>query len=201
MATSGSVPFTLNPATPDWEPNMFSTGPDPNASSLVEYPNLQVMSPNQGQMPQVAMQTTTTTSIMFQQAQEVPVPEDCLSYNGLGNPILAVDHNEPEDRRVRRKTSPESTGLQPSQPDSPQKVALRNELASKDANIALLRQQLLGVQSLAMSELQAQRNAFGGAVTLYESKAREIARNEVEEATDGLSRDYSTEIAQLRLLE
>ena len=149
MAMRGSLPSTLNPATPDWEgcfvdATTSSTGPDPNASSLVEYPNLQVMSPNHGQMPQVAMQTTTT-SIMFQQAQEVPVPEDFLSCNGLGNSTLAVDHNEPENRRVRRRTSPECSASRSVRPDSPQKVALKNELANKDANIALLRQPLLGV--------------------------------------------------------
>ena len=152
MATSGLVPRTLCPASADWE---SSTGPDPNASSLVEYSNLQVMSPNQRQKPQVAMQTTTT-SIMFQQAQEVPVPEDSWSYNGLGNPTLAVDHNEPENRSVRRRTSPESSALRSMRPDSPQKVALKNELANKDVNLALLCQQLLEEQSLAMSELQVQ---------------------------------------------
>ena len=71
--------------------------------------------------------------------------------------------------------------------DSPQKAALRNELAGKDESIKLLRQQLLGVQNVAMSELQAQRNSFGGMAILYERKAREVARQEVEPATGGLT--------------
>ena len=200
MASSGQVPCTLFPAAADWDPNASSTQPDPNALVLVNQPNLQVMSPNEGPMPQVAMKTTTT-SIMFHSAQEVPVPEDSISYHGSSSMLKAVENDEPEDRRVRRRTSPVGSALTSKQPDSPHTVAMKNEIAQKDASIALLRQQLMGVQSLAMSELQAQRNAFGGAITIYENKAREIARTEVEQAKHGLSVDYSAEISQLRLLE
>ena len=50
MATCDVIPFTVNPASADWESHLVrsitsSTSSDLNSCSLVEHPNLQVMSP------------------------------------------------------------------------------------------------------------------------------------------------------------
>ena len=97
MASSELVPCTLFPAAADWDPSSSSMSSDPNALSLVKQPNLQVMSPNEGSMPQVAM-TTTTTSLMFHKAQEVPVPEDSIPYHGSS--IMLQEHTQVVGERV-----------------------------------------------------------------------------------------------------
>ena len=109
----------------------------------------------------------------------------------------AVGQDVPEDRNVRRRKSPESSDVQLRQPDSRQKVARRNELEKKEQSITFLRPQLMGVQKLATSELQAQRNTVEGMAVLYEREASEVDRQEVEQATDGMSRYFTAEINRL----
>lgn len=148
------------------------------------------MSPTIGENQGCQATTFTSTTLTVSNALNVPVSDDILPYDGSSSSAQAVSNNVLDTRTVRRRTSPEDIALRSSQPDSPQKAALRNELAGKDESITLLRQQLLGVQNVAMSELQAQRNSFGGMAIMYE-----------REASGGVTRDYAAEIFRLRHLE
>ena len=178
---------------------------------------LQVMSPN---LDGSSSATTVSRTIAahrqdLDNAPVIPVPngsiEDGSSYsapqqgalvpNFLGSADQRSAIKDPQDlaiehRNVRRKTSPTSIVPSARQPDIPQRAVLRTEFAGKDESIAVLRQQLAGVQNLARTELQAQRNTFGTMATIYENRAREVNRREVQDATDDLSQNHAAEIAQ-----
>ena len=133
------------------------------------------MSPTPGEN-QSCQATFTSTTLRISIALNVPNQDDILPHDGSSSSAQAVNNNALDTRNVRRKTSSEDIALRSSQPDSPQKAALRNELVGKDESINILRQQVLGVQNVAMSELRAQRNSFGGMAILYEREVREVAR-------------------------
>ena len=205
------------------EASLRDSSYSPDNPLVTNHDYLQVMSPN---LDGIGFATTISRTVTVHRqdietarATAIPVPDGSI-YDGSNEPRSAIQDTlvpnlvgtaeqrsaiqDPhvlsiEQRNVRRRTSPTSIVPSARQPDTPQRAVLRTELAGKDESIAILRQQLSGIQTLARNELQAQRNTFGTMADFYKQQAREVAREEVQ-ATDDLSRDHAAELAQLRIL-
>ena len=200
-----------------------ATSLGPGYPEVTNHEYLQVMSPNlDGSSSATTISRTVTVHRQdIENARDIPVPygsiydgssesrpaiQGALVPNFLGSADQRSAIQDPPvpsigQRNVRRRTSPTSIVSSARQPDTPQRAVLRNELAGKDESIAILRQQLSGIQNLARTELQAQRHTFGIMAGLYEKQAREVARKEVHQVTDDVSQDHAADIAQLHFLE
>ena len=201
-----------------FSPRAAASDPGGSTYNVTSLNLLQAMSPNL-EIPTYGPDGTTygypgsyTTSINALPVQlqhpgdpaQIPVPDFPQSFDSIAllpfdsqaSEIASLREVQTDDRNVRRRTSNPDL-----QSDTRQKVALRTEVAGKDQAISLLRQQLQGVQGMAVMKLEAQQNSFGHIAENYERQAREISRFEIEQAPKGLSHVFPAKLAHLRQID
>ena len=94
----------------------------------------------------------------------------------------------PADRNVRRRFSESpSVSRNQSDPDSPTRAALREEVAKRDEAVDHLRGQLQDVKDRTAMELTSQRNNFIAAAQQHEIASREVNANATAELNAKIS--------------